>query len=109
MDWKFSLDCAYYGGGTEWFPLHYGLTLSLRSLIMNKNFTSTTIPGLVNGHFRASIAVSCTARTDVGGVGNDTAAACPGGYCTQCEAEGFCRITPFQDPPTSWPGAPATQ
>ena len=20
MDWKFSLDCAYYGGGTEWFP-----------------------------------------------------------------------------------------
>ena len=32
MDRKFSLDCAYYGGGTEWFPCHYGLTRALRSL-----------------------------------------------------------------------------
>ena len=33
MDYKFSLDCAYYCGGTEWIPWYFSLTPTLLNLI----------------------------------------------------------------------------
>ena len=35
MNWKTSLNCAYFGGETEWFPRYYCLTRTLRTQNQN--------------------------------------------------------------------------